>query len=295
MSGSLHNASAQKTAILSMDVEDWYHLEYFRREQCNGNVSLLNGLDCYLKILAEEQVPSSFFLLGELAEQTAKYFTQGEDVGVHGWAHRRPLSMTVEEFRQDTDRSKKKIEDCLGRKVEGYRAPCYSLDRARLDVLCESGFGYDSSRMDFASHPLYGSLDMQGFDVVRPWVYKKKDFIEFELSSLAFGRRKIPVSGGGYVRLLPWPLMKTMLERYLRRETFFVLYIHPFELSNCPNPEMPCGTPWTTQMRFKLGRQAVAHRIRMLIALLRKHGFVFSTFSAVRQNMLLQQSVSGVS
>lgn len=283
-----------KVAILSMDVEDWYHLDYFQRNQCNLDTSLLDGVERYLEILSEERVPSSFFVLGELAEQTTKLLTGEADVGVHGWSHRRPLTMTIEEFRQDTNRAKKKIENCLGRKVEGYRAPCYSLDRARLDVLREAGFGYDSSRMDFSGHPLYGSLDMQGFDVVRPWVFKKKDFIEFELSSLAVGRRKIPVSGGGYLRLLPWPLMKTMLERYLQRETFFIFYIHPFELSNCPNPEMPCGTTWTTKMRFSLGRQAVACRLRMLIALLRKHGFVFSTFSDVRQELLLQQRIRDV-
>src|SRR3989442_648447 len=44
----------KRTAVLSMDVEDWYHLDYFHRPSCDASCSLLDGLDVYLELLARE-------------------------------------------------------------------------------------------------------------------------------------------------------------------------------------------------------------------------------------------------
>ena len=40
-----------KKAVLTLDVEDWYHLDYFDRFECNTNNSLLDGLDEYVELL----------------------------------------------------------------------------------------------------------------------------------------------------------------------------------------------------------------------------------------------------
>ena len=40
-----------KKAVLSMDVEDWFHLDYFQRKFCNETYSMLDGLEKYLKVL----------------------------------------------------------------------------------------------------------------------------------------------------------------------------------------------------------------------------------------------------
>ena len=49
-----------KKAVLTLDVEDWYHLDYFDRTKCNVNYSLLDGLDVYVEILNSLSLPSSF-------------------------------------------------------------------------------------------------------------------------------------------------------------------------------------------------------------------------------------------
>ena len=38
-------------AVLSMDVEDWYHLDYFQGAAPDRSVSMLAGLDVYLDLL----------------------------------------------------------------------------------------------------------------------------------------------------------------------------------------------------------------------------------------------------
>ena len=37
-----------KVAVISIDVEDWYHLDYFDRSACDVSQSLLDGLDVYV-------------------------------------------------------------------------------------------------------------------------------------------------------------------------------------------------------------------------------------------------------
>jgi peptidoglycan/xylan/chitin deacetylase (PgdA/CDA1 family) len=277
---------AKKYAILSMDVEEWYHLDYLNRSSCNTSISLMDGFDHYVEILAEEKVPSSFFVLGELVPLVADRLKEQPDVGVHGWSHKRPLLMSIPEFQEDVKRARATVEDALGRKMTGYRAPCFSLDRQRLDVLQEMGFEYDSSRIEFGSHPLYGAIDMTGFETVSPLIFRRGGFVEFELATLQTLGRTLPVSGGGYLRLLPWLMMYSMLKKYLSTGGLFVLYIHPFELSENDESILPADTRWPSKVRFARGRKATADRLRMLIALLRQYGYTFTTFSELRNRLL---------
>ena len=63
-----------KRAVLSLDVEDWYHLDYFDRAECDTTSSLLDGLDAYIELIESLSIPSSFFVLGEIAEQRVEFF-----------------------------------------------------------------------------------------------------------------------------------------------------------------------------------------------------------------------------
>ncbi|MCB1128332.1 MAG: polysaccharide deacetylase family protein, partial [Verrucomicrobiae bacterium] len=175
-------------AVLTMDVEDWYHLDYFARDRCDPAHSLLDGLETYRGILTAQGLESSFFVLGELADRLATVLRElaeaGHDVGSHGWDHRRPLTMSPAQLGEDLRRSKRELEDTIQRPVLGYRAPCFSLDRARLEEVRAAGHTYDSSRIDFGAHPLYGTLDMQGFEPVQDGVFRQGAFVEFEVSTL---------------------------------------------------------------------------------------------------------------
>ena len=197
-----------KKAVLTLDVEDWYHLDYFDRHECDTNNSLLDGLDVYVDLLESLSLPSSFFVLGEIAESKIDFFKglvkSGHDVGSHGWNHIRPMTLGIDEFRADLHRSRDVMKEINGERGFGYRAPCFSLDRERLDIVRDSGFAYDSSRIDFGSHPLYGSIDMHGYDNLSEAVYRSGEFMEFEATTLSVLGKNIPISGGGYLRLFPW-------------------------------------------------------------------------------------------
>jgi polysaccharide deacetylase family protein (PEP-CTERM system associated) len=275
-----------------MDVEDWYHLDYFDRSACDASRSLLDGVEVYAQLLESRGLRSTFFVLGELAECLApllrKLAASGHDMASHGWNHVRPLCLSLPECREDLLRSKKTLEDVLGRPISGYRAPCFSLDRSRLELAREVGYLYDSSRILFAVHPLYGRLDMKGFAQLSPNVYRQGGFFEFQVSTQRVLGKNIPVSGGGYIRILPWVLMRRLISRYAVANELYVLYIHPFELSPQPAPPCPPGTKWSTKLRYRLGRASVASRLSCLLELLQKNGFEFTTFAALRQKLLAQ-------
>jgi hypothetical protein len=66
----------------------------------------------------------------------------------------------------------------------------------------------------------------------------------------------------------------------------YVLYIHPFELSAQDAPPSPTGTPWATYMRFRTGRRSTPQKLRKLISILKANGFRFTTFAALRAELL---------
>lgn len=278
-----------KKAVLTLDVEDWYHLDYFDRHECDTNNSLLDGLDVYVDFLKSLSLPSSFFVLGEIAESKIDFFKGlvkfGHDVGSHGWNHIRPMTLGIDEFRADLHRSRLVMKEINGERGFGYRAPCFSLDRERLDIVRDSGFAYDSSRIDFGNHPLYGSIDMHGYDKLSEAVYRSGEFMEFEATTLSVLGKNIPISGGGYLRLFPWLLMKTLISQYLKKNDLYVLYIHPFELSQLPVPAVPDSTTTLTKFRYSHGRNRVVDKITRLVELLRSNGYSFTTFSEIQKEL----------
>lgn len=283
-----------KKVILSLDVEDWYHLDYFKRSDCCTSSSLLDGLDVYVELLNELSLPSSFFVLGEIAERKIDFFKDlvglGHDIGSHGWDHQRPLTMHTDVFQDDLSRCMSVMKEINGDSGVGYRAPCFSLDRERLDIVKKTGFIYDSSRIEFGSHPLYGSIEMKGYSSVSKYVYRKDDFLEFEVTTLPVLFKNLPISGGGYLRLFPWPLMKELVTRHLKKNDIYILYIHPFELSRLPVPDMPASTSLLTKFRFRHGRNQVMERLKRLINLLESYDYEFTTFRAIHEKITISSS-----
>lgn len=278
-----------KKVVLSIDVEDWYHLDYFDRHECDTNNSLLDGLDVYIELLESLSIPSSFFVLGEIAESRINFFKDlvksGHDVGSHGWSHIRPMTLGIDEFRIELHRCRDIMKEINGERSFGYRAPCFSLDRERLDIVRDSGFAYDSSRIEFGNHPLYGSIDMHGYDKHSEAIYRNDDFLEFEVTTLSVLRKNIPISGGGYLRIFPWFLMKKLVSQYLKTNNIYVLYIHPFELSKLEVPPMPPSTSTLTRFRYTYGREKVIEKIIRLVNLLDDNGYTFTTFSEIQKDI----------
>lgn len=274
-----------RVALLSMDVEDWYHLEYFRGGAADRGTSMLDGVDRFRGLLAEEGVPATFFVLGEVAEAhpslPRELAAAGHEVASHGPDHRLLGEMSTAAFVEQLRAHKEELEQRLGAPVAGYRAPCFSMDREKLERLAGLGFRYDSSWARVASHPLYGAMDLSDWREAAPGVYVQPGtgLLEFSLPVVRVRSTSVPVGGGAYFRFFPWPATQALLRRFFAWSGVYVFYIHPFECSARRLAGFPAGTSAATRARFQLGRRAVLPRLRRLIALLRADGFAFETFS----------------
>jgi polysaccharide deacetylase family protein (PEP-CTERM system associated) len=107
-------------------------------------------------------VKATFFCLGWNAERyphlIKEIHRQGHEIACHGYDHRLIYTMAPNEFREDVRKSKKILEDLIGERVVGYRAPSYSITRKSLwafEILAQEGFQYDSSIFPI-HHDRYG-------------------------------------------------------------------------------------------------------------------------------------------
>ncbi|MBR5192041.1 MAG: polysaccharide deacetylase family protein [Clostridia bacterium] len=280
---------SNKFAILSMDIEDWYHLYYFI-SKADKNYSMIDGFTNYVDLLNKYNVKTTFFVLGELAEPLKKEIRYaiscGHEIACHGYTHTRPIDLTIADFKAELIKAKHVLEDVSGKEIVGYRAPCYGIDTERYKILSEVGFKYSSSKMNVSGHPLYGEIDLSEFDKCIDGVYKKDDMMEFALSTEKFLGKTIAVSGGGWIRLLPWnTLMKPLIKKNLKNAECYTLYIHPFELSKKQMPKVN-GTGLLTNVRARTGLGKVEGRIEKLIQMLKENNFEITTFANARQELM---------
>ena len=273
----------KKYAIITMDVEDWYQSHTFPGE-VDKSISMLDGMDVALDIMNARNIKGSFFVLGEIAESLRDKLRDmdraGHDIACHGWSHARPLSLEPEEFRAQLLRARETLEAILGHPVHGYRGPCFAMDDERLEIVRSLGFQYDSSKLQPQRSSKYGALELPGYETAFPCVYRKGDFTEFEISTQRIGRMNM-LLGGGYIRMLPWPFMKWMTQRYLDTGKPYVMYIHPIDLSPVPMPRVEGMRP-NQYLRTHIGRRHMVRRFRRVIEMLERSGYTFVTFEQLR-------------
>ncbi len=229
---------------LTIDVEDYFQVTAFEKSISTKDWDRypLRVEDNTLKILDlldEFQVRATFFVLGWVAEKRPllikKIQERGHDIACHGFGHQLIYRIGPEKFRDDIRRSKALLEDISGKRITGYRAPSYSITSESLwaiDILVEEGFLYDSSIFPVI-HDIYGIPDAKRF----PYNIECSSgtIREFPLSTLKLRflslETRIPVSGGGYLRLFPAGMIRKAIDHINFREGQpAVLYFHPWEI-----------------------------------------------------------------
>jgi polysaccharide deacetylase family protein (PEP-CTERM system associated) len=279
----------RKVAVLSIDVEEWYQLEYFQKSLCNESQEILEiGTKNFLNLIEKEDVKATFFIVGDRITSALELLKEiklkGNELSAHSFGHIRPLSQSTEEFQKDALEVKNKLQEHLELNDIGYRAPCFSIDKERYSKLQELGYKYDSSKINAGLHPLYGELDMEQHMTSWNNVYEENGFYEFELPTVKLFNKNIPISGGGWLRILPWPIFKILFKKFIKNSNTFFFFIHPFELTQ-KHISLPKDVNLLTRLRFSIGRKKALSRTQKLIKLLKKNNFEFHTFSTFINKM----------
>ena len=110
------------------------------------------GLPRILDLLEEYDIKASFYVPGYEAEThpdiIPDLLARGHEVGHHGYIHEAPAELNEEEEREVLEKGIRILQEQMGEKPRGYRAPSWDVSTRTASLLAEYGFLYDSSLMD---------------------------------------------------------------------------------------------------------------------------------------------------
>jgi polysaccharide deacetylase family protein (PEP-CTERM system associated) len=268
-----------KTNALTVDVEDYFHVEAFassiRPEDWPGyELRVENNVDRILEFFNRRQTKATFFILGWVAERTpglaGRIAAAGHEIGCHGYAHRHIQRQSPAEFREDVRRARRILMDQTGQAVQCYRAPSFSIVNKTLwalDILFEEGFTIDSSIFP-ARHDLYGIAGAPRFP------HKRNGLIEFPPTTIRKLKTSVGAAGGGYLRLLPYWFTRWAIRHINETEGQpAMVYFHPWEI----DPGQPViAAPLKSRLRHYTNLGKMSGKIERLL-----EEFRFSTISDV--------------
>ena len=255
---------------LTIDVEDYFQVwalePYISRNDWDKTPSRVErNVDLILQLLADADVRATFFTLGWIAERFPRCVQRiadaGHEVASHGYAHQRATDLTHEAFFADILLAKSILEDLLGAEVKGYRAPNFSVDSGNgwaHECIANAGYRYSSSVYPI-KHDHYGLPDASRFP------YRShEDLLEVPITTVRFLSRNWPAGGGGYFRLLPYPMSRWLIRRVNETEGKPVnFYFHPWELDP-GQPRVP-GVDTKTRFRHYVNLHRTERRLRRLL------------------------------
>ena len=214
--------------IFSIDVEDWSQSVLDNNNPVSGRV--LNSTSRVLDLLDEYEQKGTFFILGNVAEKhpnlIRKIANAGHEVASHGYHHHSIFNLSPKQVKKDVGSSVKLLEDTIGKKVIGFRAPDFSIREYLFEWYCEAlaenGLKYDSSLfpMKVIKYGIEKEYSLK--------IFNKYHLNEHYLSYMKIGNTKLPFFGGGYFRVTPYFLTKHISKKLNQDRAVF--YMHPYEI-----------------------------------------------------------------
>lgn len=255
--------------ILSFDIEDWFHLldtDTTRTEhQWSGFESRIeHNTDRILDLLHTLRCKATFFCLGWAARAHPGLIRRinalGHEIATHTDSHQLAYEQTPSLFRQDLQRSIQALEDCIGEKVRAARIPGFSVTRQTpwvFEALLDCGIEIDSSV--FPARRAHGGFPE--FGLARPcWISRDNAGIkEFPVNTAAILGVPMVFSGGGYFRLIPYALLR----RLMNRAAYVMTYFHPRDFD--PHQPIVPGLPLTRRLKSYTGLKASFEKLRRLL------------------------------
>jgi polysaccharide deacetylase family protein (PEP-CTERM system associated) len=259
-----------KIGHITIDVEDYRSL--IIRDMLGLSTPTSSYVDeeveNVLDFLDDLNIVATCFIVGRLAKErphvVRSIASRGHDVASHSYEHLLMSSHTPRSFEEDLRTSIDVLEDITGKPVRGFRAPAFSLGSEQewaFEIMAYNGIEYDSSvRLTWpfdrrAGRALIASASACGIE---------------EYPGLALGWRalRLPLGGGGGLRLVPEWVSRYGLN-WARRSGYAVpVYIHPYDLtskslSNWPsaNWKRRARLEWLNWMQHR-GRSNVRRRVR---------------------------------
>jgi polysaccharide deacetylase family protein (PEP-CTERM system associated) len=224
---------------MSIDLEDWFCVHNLsavidKKNWDKCELRVYESTSRILNLLNKHATRATFFVLGWIADRIPELVREveagGHEIAVHGYDHLLLTEITPAQFEEDLVRALKALENCgIQQPVLGFRAPSFTIVEATrlwaLTILEKHNFKYDSSIFPVGFHPDYGDSNAP----LSPFRITDRLY-EFPLSCLDVFGMRLPFSGGGYFRLLPYAYTKYFMKRCNAMGRPAIFYLHPWEL-----------------------------------------------------------------
>ena len=219
--------------ILTFDIEEWFHILDNNSTKTEADWTkypsrIHENMERIFQLLEETNQQATFFCLGWVARKHPDIIraiaNRGFEIATHSDLHQLAYQQSRSEFKNDLETSIKALEDITGKKIRAYRAPGFSIKQENkwvFEVLIENGIEVDCSV--FPAKRSHGGFEQ--FGVAEPcWIdidgYRLKEFPINTVNGLG---KSLIFSGGGYFRLIPYPV----LQQLTKRSNYVMTYFHP--------------------------------------------------------------------
>jgi polysaccharide deacetylase family protein (PEP-CTERM system associated) len=225
--------------ILSIDLEAYF---------CSINLSSVAPRDIWdslplrlerpvtrlLDIFDKHGCEATFFVLGWVAERiphlVKEIENRGHEIATHGYFHQPLTEINAELFEEDLRHALSVTQPLVAQKIRGYRAPSFTVTPATkwaFEILERCGLDYDSSIFPITFHPDYGfpNAPLTRYQAT-------ESIIEIPISCIDIAGKRLPCSGGGYFRLLPYSCTRFLFRRCINAGRPVVFYLHPWEIDS---------------------------------------------------------------
>ena len=249
------STSGDNSDVMSVDVEEWFHVLESPAapgvETWDSLESRLEpNMDRILELLDNHRVHGTFFWVGWLAERHTSLLKKcseaGHEIASHGYHHVLPYQVGPDHFRSDIYKAKKVLEDISGGPVLGFRVAGFGIKsdtRWAFDVIREVGYQYDSSVL-----PAQGGHGGISDSLLEPYFVETSSgyLLEVPMSVVTVFGHRMPMFGGGYLRLASRRMLKWGIKRLHTLGQPLIVYFHPREI----DPGQP-RLPLRPLRRFK--------------------------------------------
>jgi hypothetical protein len=282
--------------VLTLDVDgpdDYLRLHGADAAPMGGAVMLGRPLERFAELCGALGVPATVFLIGrdvgsDVAPRLRALARAGHELACHSYAHDYQLARRAAAvIGADLRRARAVLEDAVGERVVGYRAPGYQLCPDLLDALETEGFLYDSSIMPSPPYFLAKAAVVTAYRLLGrptqamlgsplqalaprrpfrpgpiPWRPGPRDL--WELPIAVAGAAGLPVTGAALV-LAPPPLRRALM-RGLEATEVLVLNLHALDFADAD--ELPPALA-RLQPELRLPWSDRERRLRAVLAGLR--------------------------
>lgn len=231
--------------ILTFDIEEWAletaRIGGPRPDRLQEYDTLLSWILDLIeeKRTTNKELSATFFCTGKMALEfpsvIKKIAKRKHEIACHSHQHTWCNKMSRLQMEEDTYTAIDALEQCVGKKIKGYRAPAFSITEQNtyaFEILAKYGIEYDSSI--FPAHRDFGGFPSFKYDTPVTIEYSGIQLHEFPIPLMSLLGKRVAYSGGGYFRLFPLPL----IQKQITNSSYAMTYFHIGDLMKEPKQMM---------------------------------------------------------